>query len=106
HAWGFVPVAYSGLETGVRDRTSYVLEQGNIRLLITAPLGPEGAIAEHVRLHGDGVKVVAFRVESAERAYRTALSRGAQSVMEPTEQRDEFGVVRLASIATYGETTH
>src|SRR5579859_5846350 len=70
HAWGFVPIAYVGLETGVRDHTSYVLEQGNIRLLITSALGPEGAIADHVHLHGDGVKDVAFRVESAERAYR------------------------------------
>ena len=106
HAWGFVPIAYAGLETGVRDRTSYVLEQGNIRLIITSPLGPEGEIAEHVHLHGDGVKDVAFRVESAERAYREATSRGAQGVKPPTESRDDYGLVKLASIATYGETIH
>src|SRR5579864_748708 len=89
HGWGFVPIAYTGLETGIRDRTSIVLEQGNIRLIITSALGPEGKIAEHVHLHGDGVKDVAFRVESAERAYREATSRGAQGVMEPTEFRDD-----------------
>lgn len=106
HGWGFAPVAYAGLETGVRDHTSYVLEQGNIRLIITSALGPDGAIAEHVHLHGDGVKDVAFRVENAERAYREATSRGAQSVMEPTTRRDQYGSVTLASIATYGETIH
>jgi 4-hydroxyphenylpyruvate dioxygenase len=106
HGWGFVPIAYAGLETGVRDRASYVLEQGNIRLIVTSALGPEGPISEHVHLHGDGVKDVAFRVDSAEQAYREATSRGARGVMEPTERRDGFGSVKLASIATYGETIH
>lgn len=106
HGWGFVPIAYAGLETGVRDRASYVLEQGNIRLIVTSALAPEGPIAEHVHLHGDGVKDVAFRVESAERAYREATSRGARGVMEPTVRSDEYGQVKLASIATYGETIH
>lgn len=106
HAWGFVPVAYAGLETGLRDRTSYVLEQGNIRFLITSPLGPEGEIAAHVHLHGDGVKDVAFRVENAERAYQEATSRGAQGILPPTERTDTHGSVKLATIQTYGETTH
>jgi 4-hydroxyphenylpyruvate dioxygenase len=106
HGWGFVPIAYAGLETGVRDRASYVLEQGNIRLVVTSALGPEGPLAAHVHLHGDGVKDVAFRVENAARAYREATSRGARGVMEPTERRDDFGSVKLASIATYGETIH
>ncbi|GCE07985.1 4-hydroxyphenylpyruvate dioxygenase [Dictyobacter aurantiacus] len=106
HAWGFVPVAYAGLETGTRDRTSYVLEQGNIRLLITSALNPDSPIAQHAHLHGDGIKDVAFRVESAERAYQEATSRGARGVMEPKEIRDDFGSVKLASIATYGETIH
>jgi 4-hydroxyphenylpyruvate dioxygenase len=105
-AWGFVPLAYAGLETGVRDRTSYVLEQGNIRLVITSPMGPEGEIAAHVHLHGDGVKDVAFRVENAERAYHEATKRGARGVMQPTERSDASGSVKLASIATYGETIH
>ena len=106
HGWGFVPIAYAGLETGVRDRTSYVLEQGNIRLIVTSSLGPEGEIAKHVHLHGAGVKDVAFRVEDAERAYREATSRGARGVLEPLERRDDNGSVKLASIAVYGETIH
>lgn len=106
HGWGFVPIAYAGLETGVRDRASYVLEQGNIRLIVTSALGPEGEIAAHVHLHGDGVKDIAFRVENARRAYNEATSRGARGVMEPTERRDDAGLVRLAAIATYGETIH
>ncbi|HLZ59899.1 MAG TPA: 4-hydroxyphenylpyruvate dioxygenase [Ktedonosporobacter sp.] len=106
HAWGFTPIAYAGLETGLRDRSSYVLEQGNIRFVLTSPLGPEGAIAEHVRLHGDGVKVVALRVDDATRSYREATSRGAQGVMPPTTLRDDAGSVTLSSIATYGETLH
>jgi 4-hydroxyphenylpyruvate dioxygenase len=106
HGWGFVPIAYAGLENGVRDRTSIVLEQGNIRLIITSALGPESEVAEHVRLHGDGVKDVALRVESTERAYREATNRGAKGVQEPTERHDDFGSVKLASIAIYGDTIH
>src|SRR5579883_342212 len=106
NAWGFTPIAYAGLETGVRDHSSYVLEQGNVRLVVTTPYGPEGAIAEHIKLHGDGVKDVAFRVDDAERAYREATSRGARGVREPQTFKDDHGVVKLASIATYGDTIH
>jgi 4-hydroxyphenylpyruvate dioxygenase len=106
HAWGFTPIAYAGLETGVRDTTSYVLQQGNIRLVITSPLGPEGEIAEHIKLHGDGVKVVAFRVEDTERAYHEATSRGARGLAEPKTLKDDFGSVKVATIATYGDTVH
>ncbi|MBV9691857.1 MAG: 4-hydroxyphenylpyruvate dioxygenase [Ktedonobacteraceae bacterium] len=106
HAWGFTAIAYAGLETGVRDRSSYVLEQGNIRLIVTSSLDPEGEIAEHVKLHGDGVKDVAFRVEDAEQAYREATGRGARSVLEPTLYEDDDGVVKRAAIATYGESIH
>ena len=106
NAWGFTPIAYAGLETGLRDRSSYVLEQGNVRLVLTSALGPEGEIAEHVRLHGDGVKDIALRVDDAERAYREATSRGARGVLEPTTHKDDSGMVKLASIATYGETIH
>jgi 4-hydroxyphenylpyruvate dioxygenase len=106
NAWGFVPIAYAGLETGVRDRCSYVLEQGNIRLVLTSTYLPSGEIAEHVKLHGDGVKDVAFRVDDAERAYREATSRGARGVREPQTFKDDHGVVKLASIATYGDTIH
>ena len=106
HAWGFTPIAYAGLETGVRDRSSYVLEQGNVRLILTSSLGPEGEIAEHVKLHGDGVKVIAMRVEDAARAYREATSRGARGVAEPMTLRDDSGTVKLSSIAIYGDTIH
>src|SRR5215469_11918696 len=88
HAWGFTPIAYAGLETGLRDRSSYVLEQGNIRFVLTSPLGPEGEMAAHVRLHGDGVKVIALRVDDASRAYREAISRGAHGLMPPATLQD------------------
>lgn len=106
HAWGFTPIAYAGLETGIRDHTSYVLEQGNIRFVLSSPLGPEGEMAEHIKLHGDGVKVVALRVEDAERAYHEATSRGARGVAEPQMFKDDHGSVKLATIATYGDTVH
>jgi len=106
NAWGFTPIAYAGLETGVRDRSSYVLEQGNIRFVLTSPLGSEDVIAEHVKLHGDGVKDIALRVDDAERAYREATSRGAHGVLEPTTRKDDDGWVKLSAIATYGETIH
>jgi 4-hydroxyphenylpyruvate dioxygenase len=106
HGWGFVPIAYAGLETGVRDHSSYVLEQDNVRFVVTSPYGSEGAMAEHIKRHGDGIKDVAFRVDDAEQAYREATSRGAQSVMEPVVRKDDDGIVKLASIATYGETIH
>jgi len=106
NAWGFTPIAYAGLETGLRDRSSFVLEQGNVRFVLTSSLNPEGEIADHVKLHGDGVKDVAFRVDDAERAYREATSRGARSIMEPTVRKDDYGKVKLAAIATYGETIH
>jgi 4-hydroxyphenylpyruvate dioxygenase len=106
NAWGFSPIAYAGLETGVRDRCSYVLEQGDIRLILTSSLIPEGEIADHVRLHGDGVKTVALRVPDAAQAYYETTARGAQGLQEPTTQQTEHGPVTLATIATYGETVH
>ena len=106
HAWGFTPIAYAGLETGVRDRTSYVLEQGNVRFVATSPLGPDKAMAEHIKLHGDGVKDIALRVDDAARAYAEATSRGARGILEPTVRKDDYGVVKLAAISTYGDTIH
>src|SRR5437660_447182 len=104
NAWGFTPIAYAGLETGLRDRSSYVVEQGNVRFVLTSPLGPEGEIAESVKLHGDGVKNIALRVDDAERAYREATRRGANGVTEPTALKDDYGVVKTAAIALYGDT--
>ncbi len=105
--WGFTPVAFSGLETKVRDRASYVMVQNGIRFVFTAPLTPDGEIAEHVREHGDGVHDIAFVVADVESAWRETTSRGATSAMEPTElEGGEDGILRRSAIRTYGETLH
>jgi 4-hydroxyphenylpyruvate dioxygenase len=103
---GFTPIAYMGLETGSRDRVSWCVQQGDVRLVFTGALGPESAISAHVKLHGDGVHDVALRVPDAEEAYRVAIERGARSVAEPQVFEDEKGKVVKAEIATYGETVH
>jgi 4-hydroxyphenylpyruvate dioxygenase len=105
-AMGFRHSAYAGLETGVRDRASHVVEQGGIRFVLTAPLHGGTEISRHVADHGDGVKVVGLAVPDAEEAYRVAVRRGARGVREPWEVSDDHGTVRMASIATYGETLH
>ena len=105
--WGFTPVAYSGLETGVRDRTSYLMVQNDIRLVLTAPLTPDGEIAEHVRLHGDGVHDIAFAVDDVRSAWRETTSRGARSYLEFAEAGSgEDGTLRRSAIHTYGEVIH
>jgi 4-hydroxyphenylpyruvate dioxygenase len=105
-AFGFREVAYAGLETGVRDRVTHVLEQGRIRLAFTGTLRSDTEIAHHHARHGDGVKVIALSVPDAERAYREATTRGARGITTPHELSDDHGTVRLATIATYGETLH
>src|ERR1700752_2505986 len=82
--WGFTPVAFSGLETKVRDRASYVMVQNDIRFVFTAPLTPDGEMAEHVRAHGDGVHDIAFAVDDVESAWRETTTRGAEPALEPT----------------------
>jgi 4-hydroxyphenylpyruvate dioxygenase len=104
--YGFTPLAYAGPETGVRDRASYVLGQGSIRLVLTAALTPDSPIAEHVARHGDGVRDVGLGVLDARRAFEAAVARGATGVAEPEERKDEHGVLRQAAIATYGDTVH
>jgi 4-hydroxyphenylpyruvate dioxygenase len=106
HALGFREVAYAGLETGVRDRTSHVLEQGRIRIVLTGALTPDHEIGRHSAHHGDGVKVIALSVPDVDHAYREATTRGARGVREPWEESDEHGTIRRAVIATYGETLH
>jgi len=106
HALGFREVAYAGLETGVRDRTSHVLEQGRIRLVLTGALTPDHEIGYHHAAHGDGVKVIALSVPDVEHAYREATARGAKGVREPWEETDAGGTIRFAQIAAYGETLH
>jgi 4-hydroxyphenylpyruvate dioxygenase len=105
-AFGFEIVAYAGPETGCADRASYVLEQGEVRLLVTAALGPASPITDHVRAHGDGVRDLAIRVSSAAATYDAALARGAVGVSPPTTEEDESGKVTRATIAIYGDTQH
>lgn len=104
--YGFTPIAYSGLETGVRSHTSYVLAQGNARLIVTSPLEPSSLLAHEVRLHGDAVKEVAFTVHDAAETFNTALLHGACPVMEPTKLEDDSGEMTVASIASAGRVVH
>jgi 4-hydroxyphenylpyruvate dioxygenase len=105
-AFGFRVTAYAGPETGVPHTASYLLEQGGIRLVVTAGLTPESEIWSHVRQHGDGAHDLAFVVHDATATYESAVARGARSVREPYELRDDHGVLRLSAVATYGETKH
>ncbi|HNP98918.1 MAG TPA: 4-hydroxyphenylpyruvate dioxygenase [Bacteroidia bacterium] len=105
-AFGFELVAYAGPETGVRDRASYVLQQGKIRFVLTTSLQPESEISKHVMKHGDGVKVLALWVEDAEKSFYETMSRGAKAHTQPQTVTDEFGEIRTATIHTYGETLH
>jgi 4-hydroxyphenylpyruvate dioxygenase len=106
HAMGFARTAYAGPETGVRDRASYVLEQGEIRLVVTSALREEHEITRHHSRHGDGVRDIALTVPDATEAYRQAVQRGARGVAEPHVVEDDFGTIETAAIATYGDTIH
>ena len=105
-AFGFQSHAYAGLETGLRDRESYVVIQDKIRLVLTSPLKSGTDIGKHIDKHGDGVKVIALWVDDASYAYNTAVERGAKSYMEPTKLEDKDGEVIKSGIYTYGETVH
>lgn len=105
-AFGFQSEAYAGPETGVRDRSSYVLKQNKIRLVLTSALRSEHPISDHVRKHGDGIKILALWVDDAYKSYEETIKRGAKSYQEPQTLRDEYGEVRTAGIYTYGETVH
>lgn len=105
-AWGYELVAYSGPETGVRDRASYVLQQGKIRIVLSTAMSPEHEISQHHLKHGDGVKVLALWVDDARHSYAETTKRGAKGVMEPTVFKDEHGEVVISAIETYGETIH
>jgi 4-hydroxyphenylpyruvate dioxygenase len=106
HAFGFTEVAYRGLETGQRDRVSHVLQQGDVRLVLTGALRSDTDVARHHARHGDGVKVIALSVPDVERAYREAATRGAEGLAEPHEVSDSRGRAQIADVATYGETVH
>lgn len=105
-AFGFQSLAYAGLESGLRDRTSYVLRQGKITLVLTTPLNSQSPISEHIKKHGDGVKVIAFLVDDAEKSFNETVKRGAKPYLEPTIEKDDDGYVKRAGIYTYGETIH
>ncbi len=106
HGFGFDIVGYRGLETGRRDKVSYVLQQGGVRLVLTGALSADDAVAEHVHKHGDGVKSIAMRVRDAKKAYETAIARGAKSYAEPLTETDEYGTMITAAVHTYGDTIH
>ncbi len=105
-ALGMRLTGYCGPETGVRDRASYVLEQGQIRFVLTTALRADHEIAKHVAQHGDGVRDIALTVDDADASYRETVKRGARGVREPFTLRDDAGEVRMASIAAYGDTLH
>ncbi|OHX68459.1 4-hydroxyphenylpyruvate dioxygenase [Flammeovirga pacifica] len=105
-AFGFKQVAYSGPETGVKEKASYVLQQGKLRFVFTTSLNTNSEIAKHVHQHGDGVKVLALWVDDARKSYEETIKRGAVSIQAPYSISDENGEVVLSSIKTYGDTIH
>lgn len=105
-AFGFQPVAYAGLETGLKDRTSYVLRQNKITFVLTAAITPDSPVAEHHKVHGDGVRVIAFWVDDATRSFEETTQKGAKPYKEPHTISDENGEVVLSGIHTYGDTVH
>ncbi len=106
NVFGFQLSGYCGLETGVRDKVSYYLEQGNIRFILTSALNSSSPIAKHVAKHGDGVKDLAMLVEDVDRTYSETVKRGAKGLEKPHDIKDENGIIRKAAIAAYGKTVH
>lgn len=106
YAMGFKLAAYSGLETGSKDRSSYMLEQGKIRIVLTSPLHPDNFISDHIRQHGDGIRDIALEVPDAVKAYEETTKRGAIGVVEPVEMKDDNGIIIKSAIKTYGDTIH
>jgi 4-hydroxyphenylpyruvate dioxygenase len=103
---GFQPIGYKGLETGSRDKVSYVMKQNQVRFVLSSPLVKGTEMGHHIDKHGDGVKDISFSVDNAENAWQETTSRGAESVSEPTLIEDEKGEAVVATIKTYGDTTH
>ncbi|MDZ4712194.1 MAG: 4-hydroxyphenylpyruvate dioxygenase [bacterium] len=106
YVMGFKLTGYSGLETGNKEKASYLLEQGKIRFVLSSPLTDDNFIAEHHKLHGDGVRDIAIEVDDATKSYIETTNRGAKGVQKPTELKDEFGTMIVSSIQTYGDTIH
>ncbi len=105
-AFGFESWAYAGPETGMKDRVSYVIRQNKLTFVLTTPLFSGNEIADHIYKHGDGVKVLALKVQDASKAWEETTKRGGKSYMEPTTLQDENGLVVLSGIHTYGDTVH
>lgn len=105
-AFGFTPVAAATLETGDREHTSFALKQNNISLILTSALSPQSPVAEHVKLHGDSVKDIAFTVADATEAFEKVVSRGARAVLQPTVYQVNGGRIVKATVATCGDTVH
>jgi 4-hydroxyphenylpyruvate dioxygenase len=105
-AFGFAPIARSGLANGVKDRASFALAQDRIKLVLTSAIDPDTEIGRHVAAHGDGVRDVAFRVDDVEAAFETAVLRGATPILEPVVLEDDHGRVVKATIGAFGDTVH
>jgi 4-hydroxyphenylpyruvate dioxygenase len=105
-AFGFQSLAYAGPETGMKDKVSYVIRQHKLTFILTTPLRPDNPIAEHIYKHGDGVKVIALKVEDARRAFEETTKRGGKAYLEPTILKDDNGEIILSGIHTYGDTVH
>lgn len=106
HALGFKPVAWSSLNTGNRKFSSYVMQQGKVKIILSSPYGGSNEMSAHQSMHGDGVKVIGLKVRDAEKAWENAISRGAHGITPPTEISDDYGSVRYATIETYGDVIH
>ncbi len=106
HGLGFRPVAWSSLKTGNRRFASYVMQQGNVKIVLSAPYHPTTEMAAHHMLHGDGVKVIGLTVRDVETAWEESLERGAKGLTPPTELKDDYGTLRYATISAYGDVVH
>src|ERR1700685_3563404 len=102
HAFGFSQLAYAGPETGVKEQASYVLYQGNIRLVVSTPLSPDDPMADHLHKHGDGVLDIAFLVDDVDASFSEAVRRGAHVAREPYDRAGDFGRIRRAKICASG----
>ncbi len=105
-AFGFQSLAYAGPETGVKDKVSYVIRQNKLTYVLTTPVRLNNYIADHIYKHGDGVKVLALKVDDASLAWEETTKRGGKSYLEPEKIHDEFGEAVISGIHTYGETVH
>ncbi|MEJ7822992.1 MAG: 4-hydroxyphenylpyruvate dioxygenase [Chitinophagaceae bacterium] len=105
-AFGFQSLAYAGPETGVKDKASYVIRQNKLTFVLTTPVRADNEIADHIYKHGDGVKVIALKVDDAKRAWEETTKRGAKSYLDPVSLKDETGEIVMSGIHIYGETVH